>query len=71
MARNQFTVQYRIGWGWSVRDPHGNPGVICPVHSQEAAQTYCDARNAGVDHDEAWKRMRQAGGLIRSEYKGD
>jgi len=67
----QWKVQDRHGWGWSVYDPDGKPGVIEAVSSRSAAEAYAKARTAGKSHEEAWQAMRDAGGQTRSEYRGN
>ncbi len=67
-CKAEWTVQDRHGWGWSAYTPEGMPGAITPISSRSSAQVYCDARNAGRDHQTAWNEAKASGGLTREEY---
>ena len=48
-----YKVRTNRGWGWSVP-----AAPECPAFgSQAAAQRYCDLRNAGMGHLEAWDKV--------------
>ena len=68
MKTGKWTVQDRYGWGWSAYDPDGNPNAIEPLSTAHSVQVYCDARNEGKTHEEAWKLAKEAGGQTKAEW---